>query len=267
MEGDLDKTVRVPTDKCRPSVEFVVIAKDKHGRPLARGGDCVRASVTCLSTRIVEESKVTDCRNGHYVIRCSPPKAGKYQVNVYINGTKLAVLPSITCTDNNQPTRSVHHKITFNKLKCQPGISIASNKRSLRHSEGRIGWSSVLCTPGFDRARLTWSIRIDASREMQVFVGVAENRQLTARGYNYKKAFCWHCIDGSKWVLGVTSCDGGIGKFRNGDVISLALDCDNRTLTATNCTLGRTDRICNLPRVTLFPYVTTGSPGDCLSLL
>ena len=94
VEGNKNKTTQEGQ-----SAIFTLVAKDDKGKPLAQGGDLVRAMVSSKPAKAgdLQAVEVKDSGNGRYDIHCSTPCAGEYAIKISVNGTFLANTLSVTC--------------------------------------------------------------------------------------------------------------------------------------------------------------------------
>ena len=252
VEGDLKKTVM----KGNPTT-FTVVAKDRRGKTMTRGGDAIQATWTCKPAKAgtLPAVEVKDNGNGRYDITCRPSCVGKYVVEASVNGTKLSHPLSITCEGQ---------WFNFDRAQCQKENTLSFNKMTVTHSGQDGVWSSVLGSQGVRQGQHSWRVQVDRSRNRYVFVGVAEKDKLKDV-YSYIQSYSWYGYTGQKWVMGQTT--DSIAAFQVGDILRLDLNCDDHTLRITNQRSEETATIDNLPALELFPYFATDNTNDSLSLV
>ena len=251
VEGDFKKTVQ----KGNPAT-FTVVAKDRKGQTMTRGGDAIQATWTCQPAEAANlpAMEVKDNGNGRYDIKCRPSCTGKYAVEVSVNGTKLSHALSITCEG-----RWFH----FDSAQCQDKNTLSFDKTTVTHT-GQDGWSSVLGSQGVRHGQYSWRVQVNRSKYRNVFVGVAEKDKLKDTN-NFNQSYSWHGSNGQKHVMGPSTY--GISAFQVGDILRLDLNCDEHTVRITNQRSGETASINNLPASELFPYFATRNSNDILSLV
>ena len=251
LEGSFKKTVQ----KGSPAM-FTVIAKDRRGKTMTRGGDTIHATWTHKPAEVTIRPmvEVKDNGNGRYDITCRPSCDGEYTVEVSVNGTKLPHALSITCEDR---------WFNFDSAWCQDKNMISSDKMTVTHF-GQVRYSSVLGSQGVQQGQHSWRVQVDRSNSREVFVGVAEKDKLKDTS-NYNQSYSWYGNSGQKCVMGQWS--SSISAFQVGDILRLDLNCDEHTLRITNQRSGETAMIDNLPASELFPYFTTYHNNDSFSLV
>ena len=181
LEGSFKKTVQ----KGRPAT-FTVIAKDRRGKTMTRGGDTIHATWTHKPAEVTNRPvvEVKDNGNGRYDITCRPPCVGEYTVEVLVNGTKLSHALSITCESQ---------WFNFDSARCQDNNTLSSDKMTVTHT-GQAGFSSVLGSQGVRQGQHSWRVQVHSQRR-KVFVGVAEKDKLEDTN-NYKQSYSWYGYDG-----------------------------------------------------------------------
>ena len=96
VEGNKNKTTQEGQ-----STIFTLVAKDDKGKPLAQGGDLVRATVSSTPAKAGDipdpPVEVKDNGNGRYDIHCATPCTGEYVIKISVNGNFLANTLSVTC--------------------------------------------------------------------------------------------------------------------------------------------------------------------------
>ena len=251
VEGNKNKT----TQKGQSAI-LTLVAKDDQGKPLAQGGDLVRATVSRKPTEAgLPPVEVKDNGNGRYDIHCPTPCAGKYTVKISVNGTFLANSLSVTC--RNQV--GFH----FDQAQCH-AVTISPDKLTVTHTGEDGEWSSVLGSRGVRRGQHSWTVRINKSQDMNVLVGVMDNHRRTG-SRDYERSYSWDGDYGHKWEDG--KCTDSIGLFQVNDVIQLDVDCDTHTLRIFNLRSEETATIAGLPDVELFPFFETYNQNDSLTLI
>ena len=252
VEGNKNKTTQEGQ-----SAIFTLVAKDNKGKPLAKGGDLVQATVSSKPAEAGDLTpvEVKDKGNGRYDIHCPTPWAGEYTVKISINGTFLANSLSVTC--RNQV--GFH----FDQAQCHANITISPDWLTVTHT-ALTGCSSVLGSRGVRRGQHSWKVRINKSLYMDFFVGVIDKHRRTG-SCNYHRSYSWHGNTGKKWENG--KCTDSIGSFLVNDVIQLDVDCDKHTLRIFTHRFGKTETITRLPDVELFPFFEMYDQNDSLTLI
>ena len=252
IEGGFKKTVQ----KGNPAT-FTVVAKDRTGKTMTRGGDTIHATWTGKPSEATNlpAVEVKDDGNGHYDVTCRPSYVGEYSVEVTVNGTKLSHALSITCGGG---------WFTFDSARCQKGSTLDFDKMTTTHTGRLYVFSSVLGSHGVRLGQYSWRVQVDCSQGRHVFVGVAEKDKL-ADTNNYNQSYSWYGHNGQKYVMG--NATSSISAFQVGDILRLDLNCDDHTLRITNQRSGETATIDNLPASELFPYFATFETNDSLSLV
>ena len=168
------------------SAIFTLVAKDDKGKPLAQGGDLVRATVSSTPAKAgdLPPVEVKDNGNGRYDIYCSTPCAGEYTIKISVNGTFLANTLSVTCRN-----RLDFH---FDQAQCHANITTGPDKLTMTHTGQNGVYSSVLGSRGVRRGQHSWAVRINKSRSMYVFVGVMDKHKRTGSD-DYKRSYGWDC--------------------------------------------------------------------------
>ena len=235
---------------------FTLVAKDNKGKPLAQGGDLVRATVSSTPAKAgdLPPVEVKDNGNGRYDIYCSTPCAGEFAIKISVNGTFLTNTLSVTCRN-----RLDFH---FDQVQCHGNITISPDKLTITHN-GQREYSSVLGSRGVRRGQHSWKIRINKSHNMAVWVGVMDKHKRTGSG-DFTRSYSWRG-NGNKYENGKLT--DSIGRFQVNDVIQLDVDCDTHTLTIFNHRSGETATIADLPDVELFPFFETRDQNDSLTLI
>ena len=238
------------------SAIFTLVAKDDKGKPLAQGGDLVRATVWSTPAKAgdLPPVAVKDNGNGLYDIRCPTLCTGEYTVQLSVNGTFLADTLSVTCRN-----RVDFH---FDQAQCHANITISPDKLTMTHT-GKREYSSVLGSRGVRRGQHSWTVRINKSRRMLVYVGVMDKHKRSGSD-DYNRSYCWHGF-GQKYENGKST--KSIGWFQVNDVIQLDVNCDTHTLRISNHRSGETAMIAGLPDVELFPFFQTLDQNDSLTLI
>ena len=256
VEGEFRKIVQ----KGHPAT-FTLVAKDRNGKTMTRGGDTIQATWTRKPAEAANlpAAEVKNSGNGRYNILCRPSCAGEYAVEVSVNGTKLSHAQFITCVDR---------WFNFDRAQCQDENTLSSDKMTVTHTGRDNVCSSVLGSQGVRQGQHSWRVQVGPSRYTQgnVFVGVAEKDKLTDTN-NAREAYCWYGLGGAQYVMGKITCTTSFWSFRVEDILQLDLNCDDHTLRITNQRSGETDTIDNLPASELFPYFATLSTGDSLTLV
>ena len=252
VEGEFKQTVQ----KGSPAT-FIVVAKDRKGKTMTRGGDTIHATWTGQPAEATNlpAVEVNDNGNGRYDITCRPSCVGEYAVEVSVNGTKLSDSLSITCES---------HWFNFDSERCQKGNTLSSDKMTVTHTGQDCVWSSVLGSEGVRQGQHRWRVQVDHSQHRNVFVGVAEKDKLK-HTYNFNQSYSWYGYTGQKYVMGQNT--DSISAFQVGDILRLDLNCGEHTLRITNQRSGETATIGNLPASELFPYFATFNTDDSLSLV
>ena len=251
VEGNKNKTTQEGQ-----SAIFTLVAKDDKGKPLAQGGDLVRATVSSTPAKAgnFPPVEVKDNGNGRYDIHCSTPCAGEYAIKISVNGTFLANTLSVTCRNQLD--------FHFDQAQCHANITISPDKLTVTHT-GQSGWSMVLGSRGVRLGQHSWKVRVNKSKYMYVWVGVMDKHKRT-RSDDFNRSYSWFGHNGKK-------CENGkltksIGPFQVNDVTRLDVDCDTHTLRIFNHRSGETATIADLPDVELFPFFETYNQNDSLTL-
>ena len=253
VEGNKNKTTQEGQ-----STIFTLVANDDKGKPLAQGGDLVRATVSSKPAKAggLPPVEVKDNGNGRYDIHCSTPCAGEYAIKISVNGTFLANTLSVTCRNQLD--------FHFDQAQCHANIMIGPDKLTMTHTGQPGVFSSVLGSRGVRRGQHSWKVRINNSRDMAVFVGVMDKHKRTG-SCDHQRSYSWYGYSGQKFENG--ECTDSIGRFQVNDVIQLDVDCDTHTLRIFNHRSGETATIANLPDVKLFPSFGTCHQNDSLTLI
>ena len=252
VEGNKNKT----TQEAQSTI-FTLVAKDNKGKPLAQGGDLVRATVSSKPAKAgdLPPMEVKDNGNGRYDIHCSTPCAGEYAIKVSVNGTFLANTLSVTCRNQLD--------LDFDQAQCHANITISPDKLTMTHT-GKREYSSVLGSRGVRRGQHSWKVRINKSQYMEVFVGVMDKQKRTG-SCDYLRSYSWYGGYGKKCENGKYT--NSIVRFQVNDVIQLDVDCDTHTLRIFNHRSEETATIAGLPDVELFPFFETRWQNDSLTLI
>ena len=252
VEGGSKKTVQ----KGNP-VTFTVVAKDRKGKTMTRGGDAIQAtwSIEAAEAANLPAVEVKDNGNGRYDITCPPLCVGEYAVEVTVNGTKLSHALSITCEGR---------WFNLDSAQCQDKNMLSSDKMTVTHTGQNCVWSSVLGSQSVQHGQYSWRVKVDRSRNRYVFVGVAEKDKLKDTNNHYQ-SYSWYGNNGQKWVMGQST--DSISAFQVGDILRLDLNCNEHTLRITNQRSRETATIGNLPASELFPYFATYDTNDSFSLV
>ena len=253
-ESTIDGNRKATVQNGNPAT-FTVVAKDKQGKTMTRGGDMIRATWSHKPAEAgdLPAVEVTDNGNGRYDVTCRPPCIGEYILEVFVNSAKLSHTLSVTCHDG---------WFHFDGEHCQAGNTISSDKQTVTHTGQSHVYASVLGSRGLRQGRHSWKVEIQKGR--YVFIGVAEKNKL-ADFNNYKQSYSLNGYDGHQWIMGSSS--DPIGRFQQHDVIQVDLDCDSHTMQITNCRSGKTAEFKGLPASELFPYFATSSTDDALSVV
>ena len=251
VEGNKNKTTQEGQ-----SAIFTLVAKDDKGKPLAQGGDLVRATVSSKPAKAgdLQAVEVKDSGNGRYDIHCSTPCAGEYAIKISVNGTFLVNTLSVTCRNPVD--------FHFDQAQCHANSTISPDKLTMTHT-GKEGYSSVLGSRGVRRGQHSWKVRVNKSQDMEVLVGVMDKHKRTG-SCDYRRSYSWYG-HGDKCENG--KCTNSIGQFQVNDVIQLDVDCNTHTLRIFNHRSGETATIADLPEVELFPYFETCDQNDSLTLI
>ena len=199
--------------------------------------------------------EVKDNGKGRFDIHCSTPCAGEYAIQISVNGTFLSNTLSVTCRSQVN--------FHFDQAQCHANITISPDKLTMTHS-GKRACSSVLGSRGVRRGQHSWTVRINKSLDMEIFVGVMDKRKRTGSD-DYQRSYSWDGYNGQKCENGKCTCS--IGRFQVNDVIQLDVDCDTHTMRIFNHRSGETETIADLPEVELFPYFETCDQNDSLTLI
>ena len=137
--------------KCKATI-ITVHAKDNKGDALTAGGDVISTRwAGSLSTENTPSTTITDNDKGSYTISAVCPSTGTFQMEVYVNGEKMATDVTITCVDS----------FFFDERECHPSITVsADGKRASIDGEGGIGHVSALGSTQMRHGQHTWKVKI-----------------------------------------------------------------------------------------------------------
>ena len=227
------------------------------GKSMTRGGDAICATWTRkpADAANLPAVDVKDNGNGCYDITCRPPCAGKYAVEVSINGTMLSHALTITCTDSRW--------FRFDDVQCQDNNTLSSDKMTVTHTGT---YSCLQCWghEAYDKASTAGEQKWSVAETGMFSLESQRSRNWRSRTTTINRTVGTGTM-ARRWMLGKSSAS--IGAFQVGDILRLDLNCDQHTLTITNQRSGETAMIDNLPATELFPYFATHDTDDALSLI
>ena len=241
IEGSTSRTVQKGKTEC-----ITIRAKDRNGENLTTGGDVI--SIHCSTTQAAENTPsttITDNDNGSYTIACTCQTAGTFQLEVYVNGEKMATDVTITC---------VAFSSAFDPSECHPSITIsADRKKASLNQGGSIGHLSVLGSTPMRHGHHTWTIRIGRDSDRHNF-GIAPKPLSAQRINDYRTvAYCWGS-NGDAYYRDGVQVTGKLSASSGNDMFQFDFDCDRHTLRVTNLRSGDSSTFSNLPDKEYFKF-------------
>ena len=236
-------------------------ATDKNGKRLTTGGDAVSARITDMSAREnAPATTISDNGDGSYTISCACPSVGSFQLEVYINGEKMADTITMACVD---------FIATFDPSLCHRDIVISEDRKKAYISQHQTvsGCNlSVFGSSSMHSGHYTWKVKVGNLLDYQS-LGVVSKPFSPDRYSDYtNKAYCWFnkvstfCRDGVR----VTN---KFPPWSPNDTFQLDLNCDQHTLQITNLRSLETSTFTNLPDKEYFVFASLRQPGDSVELL
>ena len=255
IEGSTSRTVQKGKTEC-----IMICAKDRNGENLTTGGDVI--STRCSATKAAENTPsttITDNDNGSYTIACTCPAAGTFQLEVYVNGEKMATNVTITC---------VAFSSAFDPNECHPSTTISADRQKASLNQGGwVGHLSVLGSTPMRHGHHTWKIRIGRDRNDHMF-GIAPKLLSAQRKNDYDTvAYCWYSSDSDAWYQDGVQVTGSLSVASGNDTFQFDFDCDRHTLRATNLRSGESSTFSNLPNKEYFQFANLYQNGNSVEFV
>ena len=251
IEGSTSRTVQKGKTEC-----ITIRAKDRNGENLTTGGDVI--STRCSATQAAENTPsttITDNDNGLYTIACACPRAGTFQLEVYVNGENMATDVTITC---------VAFSSAFDPNECHPSITISADRKKASINQGGGGGHlSVLGSTPMHHGHHTWKIRIGRDKNYHMF-GIAPKPLSAQRMDDYKTAYCWHNNGYAHYRDGV-QVTGSLSASSGNDTLQFDFGC--HTLRVTNLRSGESSTFSNLPDKEYFQFASLYRDGNSVEFV
>ena len=182
---------------------------------------------------------------------------GDYQLEVYVNGEKMANEVVITCAP---------FPWSFDRNECHPSITISEDGQKASINGGGIGnHISVLGSTPMRHGTHVWKVKIGRVRDCHM-LGVASKPLSTCAGDYNTVACCWYSSGGAFYRDGVQQT-GSPSAWSGNDTLQLELDCDRHTLRITNLRSGETCMFTNLPAKEYFQYANLYNQGNSVEFV
>ena len=235
IEGSTSRRVQKGKTEC-----ITIRAKDRDGENLTTGDDVI--STRCLCMQAVENTPsttITDNGNGSYTIACTYPTAGTFQLEVYVNGEKMATDVNVTCV--------IAFSSAFDPKESHPSITISADRQKASVNQGgSVGYLSVLGSTPMRHGHHTWKIRIGRDKEYHKF-GIASKPLSAQRMKDHSKAYCWCSWGSGAYYRDGVQVTGSLSPSSGNDTFQFDFDCDCHTLRVTNLRSGESSTFSNLP--------------------
>ena len=246
-------------------VDIIIRAKDINGDCLTTGGDAISTRlVPTLSAENVSTSSIADNGDGSYTISCVCSSASTFQLEVYVNGEKMATNVTITCVTFS----------AFDPAESHPSVTIsedgkrASLARKLGPGEKYL---SILGSTPMESGQHTWKMKVESTHSDDChMLGIAAKPLSAERANDYARAaYGW--FDGSRIYIrdgvqrdGPHSCS--LTATNLSITFQLDLDCDRHVIKITNLKSGETSTLSNLPQKEYFQFANLRAMGNLTSV-
>ena len=233
------------------TMTITIRAKDRNGEKVRTGDDVITTRWTTASaTECMPTVSIKNARNGTHTISCVCPSAGTFQLEVYVNGEKMATDVTITC---------VAFLLAFDPSESHPSITISEDGQKAVFQGTPANYLSVLGSSPMRTGQHTWKMKI-GSNARYYMLGIAPKPLSPRREQDHgTAAFCWFTSQGGSQYYrdGVQGTHRLPGAFaETNDTIQLDLDCDLHTLQISNLRTGKTAAFSNLPDKEYFQFAS-----------
>ena len=243
------------------AVVVIVYTKDNNGEYLRTGGDVIstRWSATHAAEG-VPPTTITDNGNGSYTISCVFQSVGKFQLQVYVNGEKMATHVTIPC---------VEFTSGFDEDESHPSITISQDRQQACFYGRSLSYLSIVGISPMRSGRFSWKMKIHGGNPMCYMLGITSKPLSSQRMNDFKNtAFCWqtngeNCFyrDGARFTGSCASPTADRETFQ------LDLDCDRHTLQITNLHSGDIGMLSNLPDREYFQFASQYYTGSSVQFV
>ena len=241
-------TQKVPKNK---AIDITIRAKDSNGEIVATADHIITTRwATMTATADMPTISIKNHHNGTHTISCVCPSAGTFQLEVYVNGEKMATDVTITC---------VAFLSAFDPSESHPSITISEDGQKAVFQGTPTNYLSVLGSSPMRTGQHTWKMKI-GSNARYYMLGIAPKPLSPRREQDHEtSAYCWYTSLGGRQFYrdGIQSIATLPGEFaKKNDTVQLDLDCDLHTLQIRNLRTGKAAGFSNLPDKEYFQFAS-----------
>ena len=232
-------------------ISITIRAKDSNGKTVTTGDDIITTQwATMTATECMPAVSIKNHHNGTHSISCICPSAGTFQLQVYVNGEKMATDVTITCAT---------FSLAFDPSECHPSVTISEDGQKAAFQGTPTEFLSVLGSSPMRTGQHTWKMKIGRNPRYYM-LGIAPKPLSPCREQDHEiSAYCWlTSLKGRQFYRhGIQSIATLPGKFaETDDTVQLDLDCDLHALQIRNLRTGKAAAFSNLPDKEYFKFAS-----------
>ena len=247
-------------------IDTTIRAKDSNGNCLTTGGDAISMRwVPMLSAENVSTSSIADNGDGSYTISCVCPSAGIFQLEVYVNGEKMATNVTIKC---------VAFSSAFDPSESHPSITISEDGQKASLDRRLVldqKFLSILGSTPMRSGSHTWKMKVTSTTERDHHLLGIATKPLSAERTNDYNGAAYGWFDGAAvYYRDGVQMNGHHSRSITSTNLSvtfqLDLDCDRHIIKITNLQSGETSTLSNLPQKEYFQFANLRATGNLTSV-